>query len=83
MEAAPGAVFDQCRDVDSDPPGVQRVVFLGDYPFNPVPGRRGEAGGEALGNFADGRFPLGVAHLFIVIQADSGVNEWAAPFTGR
>ena len=31
-------------------------------------GVAGEAGGEAVRNLADGRFPLGVAHLFIVIQ---------------
>ena len=67
MEPGPGAVFDQRRDVNSDSPGFQRVVFLRDDPFNAVPGRRGKAGGEAVRNLADGRFPLGVAHFFIVI----------------
>ena len=68
MEPGAGAVFDQRRDVDSDPPGFQSVVFLRDDSFNAVPWRRGEAGGEAVRNLADGRFPLGVAHFFIVIQ---------------
>ena len=78
MEPGPGAVFDQRRDVDSDPPGLQRVVFLRDDSLNAVPRRRGEAGGEAVRNLADGGFPLGVAHYFSVIQACFGVNQKVA-----
>lgn len=75
VEPGPGAVFNQRRDVDPDPPGFQRVVFLRDDSFNAVPWRRGEARGEAVRNLANGWFPLGVAHFFIVIQAHFGVKQ--------
>lgn len=75
VEPGPRAVFDQRRDVDSNPAGVQGVVFFLDNPFDAVSWCCGKAGREPVNDLADDGFLLCIAHRFIVGRAGLSVNQ--------
>jgi hypothetical protein len=80
VQPGPGGSLDQCRDVDSDPARIQRVLFFPHASRNARLGSLWKPGCQPVNSLAYDRFHFFVAHEASVFWNPWAVNPFPAEF---